>query len=448
MQIIIMKKVIVLFFLFIYVFPVFGQDGFLFEKGVNKVIVPFKFINNLIFIPIKVNGVELNFLLDSGVEETILFSMEDKKEVSFSNVEKITLRGLGSESSIEGLKSQHNILEIKGVRSANHLLYIVLDQSFNLSSHVGIPVNGIIGYNFLKTNLVEINYEKKRIIVYNDTEKYRKRIEKKFQTVPITIERFKPYIQSSIVLNSNEIPVKLLIDIGNSDAIWLFENKTKMIKIPNKNFEDYLGKGFSGDVEGKRAQISKFALSKFEFHNPIIAFPDSLSIQNVRMVKNRAGSVGSEILKRFNIVFDYSNQQLFLRKNGNFNSPFNYNKSGVELQHYGLQWVQETVHLETVPIIINDPIETRRDMSGNYFKYKFELKPNYIIANVRKNSPAAISGLQKGDVLVRINNVPAYQFTLEKINLLLKSEEEKWITFEVERDSKLLKFKFQLLNVL
>jgi hypothetical protein len=443
-----MKKIVVLFSLFLISLPVLGQGGFVFENGVDKVVLPFKFINNLIFIPIKVNGVELNFLLDSGVEETILFSMEDKKEVSFSNVEKITLRGLGSEESIEGLKSTNNTLEIKGAKSSNHLLYIVLDQRFNLSSHIGIPVNGIIGYNFLKTNLVEINYEKKRITVSRDNSKIRKKIERKYQTVPITIERSKPYISGSLVINSNEIPVKLLIDIGNSDAIWLFENKSKSIKIPAKNFEDYLGKGFSGDVEGKRAQISKFTISKFEFHNPIIAFPDSSSIKNVRMVKDRAGSVGAEILKRFSIVFDYPNQQLFLRKNGNFDAPFSYNKSGVELQHYGLQWVQETVRLETVPIIIGDAVDTRGNNAANNFKYKFVLKPIYIIANVRKNSPAAIGGLQKGDIVVKINNMPAYQFTLEKIHSMLKSEEEKWITFEVERDSQLLIFKFQLLNVL
>jgi hypothetical protein len=448
MQIILMKKTFVLFLFFIYVFPVLGQTGFLFDKGVDKTVIPFKLINNLIFIPIKVNGIELYFLLDSGVEETILFSMEDKKEVSFANVEKITLRGLGEDASIEGLKSTNNTLEIKGAKSSNHLLYIVLDQTFNLSSHVGIPVNGIIGYNFLRTNLVKINYEKKHVIVYRDIEKNRKRIEKKFQNIPITIERYKPYIQSSIVLNSNEIPVKLLIDIGNSDAIWLFENKQKMINIPKKNFEDYLGTGFSGDVEGRRAQISKFTFSKFEFYKPIIAFPDSTSIKNVRMVKDRAGSVGSEILKRFTLVFDYPNQLLFLKKNGNFNTPFSYNKSGVELQHYGLQWVQETVRLETVPVVEDVAVESKRDMSGNYFKYKFVLKPNYVIANVRKNSPAALSGLQKGDVLVKINNIWAYQFTLEKINALLKSEEEKWITFEVERNSQQMKFKFQLQNVL
>jgi hypothetical protein len=442
-----MRKTILLCFLFIFALPALGQDGFLIEKNVDKISIPFQFINNLIFIPIKVNGVELNFLLDSGVEETILFSMEDKKEVSFSNVEKIVLRGLGSEESIEGLKSANNTLEIKGAKSINHLLYIVLDQSFNLSSHVGIPVNGIIGYRFFKNNLIEINYERKRVVVYKDTNKNRKRIEKRFQPVPITIEKSKPYVTGSVVINANEIPVKLLIDIGNSDAVWLFQNSSESINVPSKSFDDYLGKGFSGDVEGKRAQISKFTLSKFEFYKPIIAFPDISSIRNVTMVKNRAGSVGSEILKRFLVVFDYTNQKMFLKKNGDFYAPFSYNKSGVEIQHYGLQWVQETVHLETVPLS-GDGFSTKGTILDNNFKYKFELKPVYIISNIRKNSPAANSGLQKDDVIVSINKIPAHQYTLEKINSLLKSEEEKWITFQVERKGKLLVFKFQLLNVL
>ena len=249
-------------------------------------------------------------------------------------------------------------------------------------------------------------------------------------------------------MNSDEIPVKLLIDIGNSDAIWLFEKASKSIKIPAKSFEDYLGKGFSGDVEGKRAQISKFKMFTYEFHNPIIAFPDSVSIKSVRMVKDRAGSLGAEILRRFTVVFDYPNEKLFLKKNAAFSSPFNYNKSGVEIQHNGLQWVQETVRLETVSTLKSGSLISRENEETSNFKYKFALKPIYIISNVRKKSPADISGLQKGDLIVRINNVEAYKYSLDKINSLLKSEEEKWVTFEVERDSQLLKFKFQLLNVL
>ena len=441
-----MKFLFVLFLFLASVVPVKGQEDFVMDQTLQKITIPFKFINNLIFIPIKVNGVELNFLLDSGVEETILFSLEDKKEVSFFNVEKILLRGLGSETAIEALKSKNNTLEINGFKSTNHLLYVVLDQSFNLSSHIGIPVNGIIGYKIFKNNLVEINYEKKRVSVYSNNAKIKKRIEKKFQRVPITIERSKPYILGNVTINAVEIPTKLLIDIGNSDAIWLFENKERSINVPSKNFEDYLGKGFSGDVEGRRAQVEKFSFSKFEFNRPIVAFPDSSSIQNVKMVKDRAGSVGSEILKRFDIFFDYPNEQLYLRKNRNFNTAFSYNKSGVELQHNGLQWVQETVSLETVPYKGTTIVEDGSVNLSN-FKYKFVLKPIYVVAHVRKNSLAAISGLQKGDVIIRINKKPGYEFTLEKINALLKSEEEDWISFEIERDSQIMTFKFQLLNV-
>lgn len=436
-----MKKTVILCFLFIYGLPTLGQEGFIFQKNVDKVEIPFKLINNLIFIPIKVNGIELNFLLDSGVDETLLFSMDDKKEVSFFNVEKVTLRGLGSEASIEGLKSQNNTLEVPGLKSTGHLLYIILDQTFNLSSHMGIPVNGIIGYHFLKNNLVEINYEKKRITIYDEENKIRKKIEKKFQEIPITIEKLKPYIRGSVIMDTSEIPVKLLVDIGNSDAVWLFQNASELIKVPEKNFEDYLGKGFSGDIEGRRAQIRKFTMSNFEFRDPVVAFPDTISIRNVKMVQDRAGSVGAEVLRRFTVAFDYPNRKMYLKKNGHFNDPFSYNKSGIELQHYGLQWVQETVRLETVPLSEGTNLM-------NNFKYKFELKPVYLIANVRKNSTAALSGIQKDDILVSINGVPAYKYSLEKINSLLKSEEERWITLEVERKGEFIKFKFQLLNVL
>lgn len=441
MQTILMRKTVILCFLFIYGLPTLGQEGFIFQKNVDKVEIPFKLINNLIFIPIKVNGIELNFLLDSGVDETLLFSMDDKKEVSFFNVEKVTLRGLGSEASIEGLKSQNNTLEVPGLKSTGHLLYIILDQTFNLSSHMGIPVNGIIGYHFLKNNLVEINYEKKRITIYDEENKIRKKIEKKFQEIPITIEKLKPYIRGSVIMDTSEIPVKLLVDIGNSDAVWLFQNASELIKVPEKNFEDYLGKGFSGDIEGRRAQIRKFTMSKFEFQDPVVAFPDTISIRNVKMVQDRAGSVGAEVLRRFTVAFDYPNRKMYLKKNGHFNDPFSYNKSGIELQHYGLQWVQETVRLETVPLSEGTNLM-------NNFKYKFELKPVYLIANVRKNSTAALSGIQKDDILVSINGVPAYKYSLEKINSLLKSEEERWITLEVERKGEFIKFKFQLLNVL
>lgn len=419
-----------------------AQGDFEIEKHSKKVTIPFKLINNLIFIPIKVNGIELNFLLDSGVEETILFSMEEKQEVSFHNIEKIKLRGLGSEDEIEGLKSTNNVLESHGLKSSNHLVYIILDQSFNLSSHIGIPVNGIIGYKFFKNNIVEINYQKKRVVVHVNDKSTQERLSKKFNEVPITIERSKPYIYATAVVNDDKIPAKLLIDIGNSDAFWIFENNK--IKLPKKNFPDFLGKGFSGDIEGHRAKIDNFLIDDFNFKKPIVSFPDSTSIRNVKMVPDRIGSVGGEVLKRFTVVLDYADKKMYLRKNSKFSEPFTYNKSGITVQHNGLQWVQETVHLEMVKVASTLEEVTKNEVKDGNFRYKFSLKPVYEIVNIRKNSAAEKCGLQKGDIIVSINKNAPYKYSLQQINNLLKSEEDIWINLEVERNSLILKFRFKL----
>ncbi|MFV8352659.1 PDZ domain-containing protein [Flavobacterium sp. XS1P32] len=443
-----MKKTVVTILICLFFCSISAQKGFQFENGVNKISIPFKLINNLVFIPIKVNGVELNFLLDTGVDETILFSLEDKKEVRFFNTERILLKGLGSQEAVEGLKSTNNLLEFDAMKFRNHMLYIILDPEFNLSSNVGIPVNGIIGYQFFRNYLVEVNYSKKKVVVYRETEKNRLKIEKSYKKIPISIEKSKPYIQSTIVQDNKEIPVKLLIDIGNSDALWLFQDRSELIKIPTKNFEDFLGRGFSGDVKGRRALVNKFKMADFEFNNPVVAFPDSVSIKNVNMVVDRKGSVGGEVMKRFTVVFDYKNNQMFLKKNGNYSTPFSYNKSGVEIQQSGLQWVQETVRMETVTLSSSYNEAGGVKVSANDFKYKFQLKPIYEIAYVRPNSPAAIAGLQKGDVIITINYNPTYKRTLQEINALFKSEEEKRIILEVERKSEILKFNFQLYNIL
>ncbi|GAA3733359.1 MULTISPECIES: PDZ domain-containing protein [Flavobacterium] len=437
-----MKKYIVLFFGLFLPFLLFGQGDFILENNATKATIPFKLINNLVFIPIKVNGVELNFLLDSGVEETLLFSMEDKQEVSFNNVEKIKLRGLGSEEEIEGLKSTKNILETHGLKSSDHMVFIILDQSFNLSSHIGIPVNGIIGHKFFRNNLVEINYQKKKIIVHAKSDRYQGKLDKQFKMVPITVEKSKPYIITKATVNDQEIPAKLLIDIGNSDAFWIFENDK--IKLPNKNFPDFLGKGFSGDIEGHRAKIDKFSIDEFDFKKPIVSFPDSASIRNVKMVPGRIGSVGGEVLKRFTLVLDYKEKKLYLKRNSKFGEPFTYNKSGITIQHNGLQWVQETVHLETVRVASTMDELQEKDKNENNFKYKFALKPVYEIVNVRENSAAEKCGLRKGDIIVSINKNQPYKYTLQQINNLLKSEDDVWINLEVERNSLVLKFRFKL----
>ena len=93
----------------------FCQSGFIFPFGVDKVQIAFDLEKNLILIPVELNGVNMRFLLDTGVAETILFSLDDKSEVTLLNVEKIKMRGLGDQDAVEGLKSSGNTLKINGL---------------------------------------------------------------------------------------------------------------------------------------------------------------------------------------------------------------------------------------------------------------------------------------------------------------------------------------------
>lgn len=441
-----MNKIKCLFFFLLFSVFVFAQKGFELKVGKKKAVIPIKLINNLVFIPLKVNGKELVFLLDSGAKETVLFGLfQDKKEVDLKNIEKVKLRGLGSEESIDGLKSTGNLLEIKDLKSSNHLMYVILNQNFNLSSHIGIPVNGIIGYALLKNNLIEISYSKKKLYVYLDNKKNRKRINRKFDKIPITIEESRPYIITKLTTVSQELSAKLLIDSGNSDALWLFKEENDKIVVPKDGFDDYLGKGLSGAVVGKRGTIQELNIANFKFNKLIGAFPDSSSIKYLNKVPDRVGSVGSEVLKRFTVIFDYPNCNLYLRKNKQFDTPFSYNRSGIEVKHSGIERTREVVVTEAIPLIVNTFDRTKEDKNANLY-YKFVMTPIYIIENIRATSAAAKNGLSKDDRLISFNGQELRRFTLEELNSFLKKEQGNYITIVVDRKGKLLKFRFQLLD--
>ena len=427
-------------------FSTSAQEGFRYNSTKNKISIPFQFINNLIFIPININGLELNFLLDTGVEETVLFGLEDAEISSFKNAEKINLKGFGREDFVEGLKSENNVLACGDFIDKNHEIYIVLDQNFNFSSQVGIAVNGIIGYKFFKNYLIETNYSSRKIVIRQETLKFRKKLNTKYSESEIIIDGNKPYFKTKISTDNKEIGTKMLIDSGSGDAVWLFENQKNKIKVPDSNIDDYLGRGFSGELFGKRSRIGKLAFGNFEFKNALTSFPDSLAITCSRLVQDREGSIGGEILKRFDVVYDYPNQKIYFKKNGNFNMPFNFNMSGIEIEHDGLQWVAESNQYRTAKA--NTISFSENDVKLNDVKFSFSLKPVFKIANIRKNSAAEIAGLKKGDIIVEINGSKAINFNLQEINELLKSEEGKRISMKINRNDRDIEYSFVLKSIL
>ncbi|WP_420572309.1 aspartyl protease family protein [Kordia sp.] len=431
-----------------------AQNGFRIITGKDKAAVSFKLINNLIVIPVEINGVEMSFLLDSGVNKPIMFSLNPGDSLSIEQKERIHLRGLGSGEAIEAVKARSDFFNVGDIQKLNLELYIILDQDINMSTRLGIPIHGIIGYDVFKDFIVEINYNTERIKFHNP-ETYEYSNCRKCTDLPLTFRNNKPYIDVEVAIEEDkepDVPVKLLIDSGGSDALWLFEEAAKGITIPEKKFDDFLGRGLSGSIYGMRARVKKFNMGIFSFENAKVAFPDSTAIAYVKNFKERNGSIGGEILKRFRVIFDYGNQRIRLKKSKYFSDPFRYNMSGIELQHNGMRVIQEVKKR-------NNSIHTNYGRAGNstnlgevsvvYEHYnKFSLVKAYEIAEIRKDSPAGLAGLKEGDIIVSINGRKVDRLSLSKVTGMLEGKENKKMRLKVLRGDLVLKFEFRLKEVL
>ena len=410
------------------------------KKGYDK--IKFKLVNNIIIIPIQVNGVELSFLLDTGVNKPIVFNfLKNSDSLKILNSEKIYLKGLGNNGLIEALKSSNNQFKIGDIINNNQDFYVIFDSSINFAPQLGEPIHGIIGYDFFKDLVVEVNYSRKQLKAYNP-ENYKYKSCKRCETFNLQFYNDKPYFNVNTKINKKEIPVNLLIDSGSSDALWLFRDESLGININSKNFDDFLGFGLSGSIHGKRSKIDEISLKSFHLKTPKVAFPDEEYLTLIRKIRGRNGSIGGEILKRFNIIYDYKKAKIVLKKNSLYREPFNYNKSGIELAHDGIRIITELDSDYSIP----DSRQSNTILVQAVYsvKNRYVIKPAYSISNIRKNSPADLVGLKKGDVLISINRRDTKSLKLQQIMDKFFDDEGKQIKLNIERDGKPLSFTFFL----
>ncbi|MFD1063221.1 aspartyl protease family protein [Winogradskyella litorisediminis] len=407
--------------------------------------IKFQLINNIIVMPVQLNGVELSFVLDTGVSKPILFNIANLDSLQIKNTQRSFLRGLGKDGVISAIKSKGNILRIGEAIAVNKEISMVFDPSINFTPRLGVPVHGIIGYDIFKDFVVEINYNNKFIKLYKP-DNFKLKTSKSRRLIPIEIINKKPYLDALVTTDGKETSVKLLMDTGSSDALWLFEKSKFNITVPTQfYFEDFLGKGLSGPVYGKRSKIDTFVLTGFELENVNVAYPDSSYLAFARRNTKRNGSISGNLLKRFNWFLDYKNNRAWLKKNSAFKSNFYYNNSGIVLEQLGFRvakQLQKTVRKDGYGRKVEGSVGL--DLID---KYKFVLKPNFQVVELRENSNAKAAGIKIDDVVIAINGKETSDLTLQQVNQFFYDKKGTVLRLRVDRNGQLLYFKFQLDDV-
>ncbi len=168
-------------------------------EGKSDEKVRFELINNLIVIPMEVNGARLSFILDRG-QQTYLFNLSDQDSIELKDVTEISIRGLGDGEPIKALKSAGNTFRLKNMVNTDQQLFVVMDRKMNFSPTLGVPIHGIIGYDLFRDFVVEINY-KRRFIKFYDPGGYEHPEGRRSQTLPLTINHNKPYIDGNVLVH-------------------------------------------------------------------------------------------------------------------------------------------------------------------------------------------------------------------------------------------------------
>ena len=387
-----------------------NNRGFLFDNPRNKsVTIKFKSASNLIIIPVTINESDtLNFILDTGVRFPIITELPFINKLNLNYMMPIQIKGLGEGVDLTAYRSGNNTMNIEGLTARNQEVQMIIDENFQISHMLGMPVHGLIGFNLFKDYVVNIDYINEKITLYKP-EYYKYRDRKKDIILPLQLDNNKPFVYTSIVTdNMQEVPVKLLVDTGASDAIWLSEKSDERLHYPENHIETFLGKGLSGDLYGIKGRIDGIWVGPLILAKPIVAFPNSEIIDDLISSNDRNGTIGAEILRRFNVTFDYRNNRLTLRPTHKVNEDFNYNMSGMEI----------TNPLPGLPV--------------------------YVISNIRENSPAYFAGLKENDQILSINSNNHKSIDLNDINLLLQSKENKKIKLTVLREGEEYKTSFEL----
>lgn len=441
----IIKRAILGIIIFFLAAATYAQGKFrLLDNNQESETVPFSLVNNMVVISAEINGKKLSFLLDTGIKKTILFNLKFNDSVVLNNVERIRLRGLGEGNPIEAMRSAGNIFSMEGIVNPNLSLFVITEDLFDLSSKMGVDIHGIVGGDLFSDFIVKINYASERLTFYNP-DSYTEKPCKGCETFPLDFYNGKPYIDVDIVNHlDKEVRVKLLIDSGGGDSLWLFPHSNPDIIISEKHFDDFLGKGLNGNILGKRSRIKKLKIGSFEFEDATVSYPDSSSIVKVHANRDRNGTLGAGILKRFQVIMDYPNSQITLKKNAKlYKSPFLYNKSGMELTYGQAILVQEKRAGISRPT--NDETKSITEI---FYNYGLTYKPSFQVSMIRKGSPAHFAGLLEGDIILEVNGKPSYTMEMEEVIYMLSQKENRKIKVLIDRNGQHLRYEFVLKSLL
>ncbi|MGD8375424.1 MAG: aspartyl protease family protein [Acidobacteriota bacterium] len=334
------------------------------EEGVPT--IPFETVNNHIVMEMEINGSgPFRTVLDTGMPApgVVLYGSDrvDALKLDYDSAMQAAVGGAGGKGErltaqvVPDQKASLPGLEMSGVSLT------VLPRMPDFAAYH----DAIIGAALFRNFAVEIDPDA-GVIRLHDPATFEP--PEGAISLPLEIRRGIPFTTLSVTtLAGDTVPVVLAVDLGASHPVSLNAGTVEGLEVPPGAVETVIGRGISGDVRGRVGRVAAVMLGNVKLENVIATFPVG-DHQSPRGMDSRNGNLGSGILGRFAVTFDYAHDRMVLVPGRRLREPFEHDMSGLVLRNG------------------DDGLPVQEVIPG---------------------SPGDQAGLRAGDLVVEVNGTPA-----------------------------------------
>ncbi len=166
----------------------------------------------MVVIRLSINGKgPFNFILDTGVGLMLITDPKLVDSINVYNKRTIKIAGLGEGEDYEAYVTSALNVDIPGLVSYDVAAAILKTDHFGLSNFAGIPIHGLLGYEFFNNLAVKVVFIDSSLTVSKPKDI---KLFRKGNKVPISIENRKPYIQTKVTFaDGTKTNDKLMLDL-------------------------------------------------------------------------------------------------------------------------------------------------------------------------------------------------------------------------------------------
>jgi hypothetical protein len=297
--------------------PAEDVKDFRFVNGRSAEDIPFKFIENHIYLIVNIAGKERLWVLDSGADMTVLdaaFAKEAGIKVEGS------MKGQGAGQLVDVSFADLPPFSLEGLEFDKQKA-AVIDINPTIRQWVGFDIAGILGYDFLSRVITKVDYANEKLSFYD--------VDSFVYNGPGVV------LDAPVAGQGFDLPVTVdgqyaglwSLDLGAGGMAFLYPFAEKNGLLTTKGI-DGLGFGAGGSSPQRTCQFKTIEFAGFVKEKPLVtitmekgsgAFADAFL----------TGNIGNSLLRHFVLYLDYKHGKVIVEKGKDFDRIFPRDNSGL-----------------------------------------------------------------------------------------------------------------------